>query len=386
MHAITKVSFSGLAGWTEDLIFHPSLSGEKYGFAYLLFLPGYPESTDSPDFVSDTIHDDLHKAEQILLVFYDEENQIAQQLQFKGNNHVWSWFNVKNIVRSSHWEFQKFYSFDSFSINPDLFNMKIEITKNKNVNNCESVGFFNLMCHNSTESCQYGSSTEAVCGIRYSSFKYPVAYSEASLASKFKVLTKRSKNFEYQLVFLLEAFSGVTPDLYFKSGLYSETSEPRVIYPARVFRHELIISNIRYAKFIKYQIYNLEQTKVVSEVIFRGSSGSYRNWLASKYIKFSSLWNINKTNFATEIDRFELREAMFGSDSFNCETWRGWVIVIDFYYFKCPQQKWRNGFLSLVATGEISHSQPPVILYSNSSEAQPVALLQIGGRIELSVS
>ena len=300
---------------------------------------------------------------------------------------VWRWFNVKNIVRSSHWEFRKFYKFDSFSINPDFFNMEIEITKNKNVNNCDSVGFFNLMCRDSIEGCQHGSSAEAVCGIRYSRFKYPVAYSEASLASKFKILTKRSKNSEYQLVFLLEAFSGVTADLYFKSGLHSETFEPRVISPTTIFRHVQIILKLRDAKFVKYQVYNLEQTKVVSEIIFRGSSDSYRNWLASKYIKFSSLWKLNKTNFVTDIDRFELRETRFGNDeSFNCETWRGWVIVIDFYYFECPQEKWRNGFLSLVATGEISQFQPPVILYSNSSEAQPVALLQIGGRIELSVS
>ena len=178
-------------GWNDEMVYYPSSisSGGETLIDLLLFLKSPSPSTttsagiDAKDhireatrtnFVSDRVHDNLHQADEIMLIFYDEFDRIKEELRFRGTNHVWSWFKAENVIGSSHWDLPvSRKAFAVFSLIPDSENDEkfvFEITKTGNESDCLSTGWFKVVNSHLASTCGYGDVKEGsfVVFLRYS--------------------------------------------------------------------------------------------------------------------------------------------------------------------------------------------------------------------------
>ena len=399
-------------GWNVELVFYPSSSssGGETLIDLLLFLKSASQSTTTSEginskdhireatrinFVNDRVHDNLHKADEIMLVFYDEFDRIKEELRFRGTNHVWSWFKAENVIGSSHWDLLvSRKAFAVFSLIPDSENDEkfvFEITKNGNESDCHSTGWFKVVNSHLAADCRYGDVKEGSFAVFFSEFLYAVPFSEASSASQLKIMTKRlveDEDDQFQLMFLFEAFSGVWPYFYFKYNDLNNPFTKGVTHFEKLFRHPDLTAKLEQCEFIKFQVYDFERTQLVSSVVFKASGGYLLSWFNEANIVSSSYWNFEDIKNSEALPSFYHYRNFLIYESLQADDicpngFVGWLVVF-MDWDNCQLLEWWNKDFFISKGLKLKH-QPPFILYANTSEAQLLERLHYGGRIDISI-
>ena len=397
-------------GWNVELVYYPSSSssGGETLIDLLLFLKSPSQSTTTSagieakdhireatrtNFVNDRVHDNLHKADEIMLVFYDEFDRIKEELRFRGTNHVWSWFKAENVIGSSHWELPvSRKAFAVFSLIPDNENDEkfvFEITKTGNESDCLSTGWFKVVNSHLASTCGYGDVKEGSFAVFFSKFPYAVPFLEASAALQLKIMTKRlveDEEDQFQLVFLLEAFAGVNPFTYFARNDTNSPDSKRVTHFEKIYRHPRLYAKVKQCEMIKFQVYDFERTKLVSSVVFK-ANGYLLRWFDEDNIVSSSVWNFEEIK-NSKVSYYQYRSQHFLIyESLQADVcpngFVGWLVVFTDSK-NCDLLEWWNKDFFISKGLKLEH-QPPFILYANTSEQESLERLHYGGRIQISI-
>ena len=221
------------------------------------------------------------------------------------------------------------------------------------------------------------------CGIVYSTSEDPVNYSKGLWASKFEIYSSN----QWELLFFVNAFSGVDPAEYFVTGTEVNPRGGNVYYD-EIFRDPNIETKIRSARTVKFLVYNFERTEVVSEIDLDGDN-SFTDWFPFSNHKFSSQWTLEPFTGArgsifsirTDFSRVFHISKIYD----DCTSDLGWLVVS--IRGACHWDKWwkQDSFTSRYTNAqELPESnQPPYILYSTSSEAQKFKEMHEGGKTEI---
>ena len=114
---------------------------------------------------------------------------------------------------------------------------------------------------------------------------------------------------EYELVFAVEAFSGVDALDYFRTGAIINPDSRGSTNASRLYRHADIREKIESAKFIKLEVFNFEMIQIVSEVVFRGTA-HYESWFARDTVVASVPWDFSSYSTRIKGSYFSLSDAM----------------------------------------------------------------------------
>ena len=131
---------------------------------------------------------------------------------------------------------------------------------------------------------------------------------------------------EYELVFAVEAFSGVDALDYFRTGAMVNPDSRGSTNASRLYRHADIRNKIESAKFIKLGVFNFEKSQIVSEVVFRGTA-HYETWFARNTVVASVPWDFSSysplndgSNFALTNQWVPLRQFYINNNFGGCHN------------------------------------------------------------------
>ena len=327
----------------------------------------------------------LMSASSILLVIYDEHNRTRVELEFSGVRHPSDWFSRENLVSSTPWNLTTLKNpGTSFNMTESGFQI---ITANDAM--CQNTGFVKLTCDLETECAQFKwwlddqSLDRFPCGVVYSKVVTPVNFIRGFWASKIQILTKGLT--QWTKVLKIESFSGLDPYTYYNDG----STDFGLPSPNTYFRDADADLKVTDASFIKFQVFNLNMTKVVSELIFRGT-GYPNKWFRKRQLIATSLWNFDQTGRSpfspsgTNMTTFQRRFSI-GDKTMDCESVSVWLaMTVVFKGQPCPgeQMSLRQSTLSHLGLTEY---EPPFILYSPTPHAQKLSDMEVGGKFEIHV-
>ena len=355
-------------------------------------------------FANEKLYDNLYNAQAIKLVIYDEDENAREELNFKGVNDIWNWFNIGNTPESSLWEIDPDLVFFVFQINPDPNNFVFEMTKSQS-GPCDASGFLKVTCNIEPDCNTYkwwledATLQETPCGILYSKQSQDVKYEKAFWASKIQIITKQKTDLgsTFEIVFMLEAFSGVDAYNYFKTGLLQNPDPNGVVYANKLYRHPKIQSKIMSASSITLRVYNFEKTKVVSELVFSGTR-NFESWFGFGNVKSSSLWEIKDLSDSSIgsfftlavpdiVNNAYLRKFFINDFYAGCDKDQGWLLIVSKEqdtFAPCFWERWWRHGSERVKNLDVEH-QPPYILYATTGESQRLIETSEGGKIEILV-
>ena len=321
---------------------------------------------------------------KILFVIYDEMNFPREVIEFKGTSGLFAWFSANNLVTSSVWDQSKLASAVQFRHDHQGF----EITTKSDLP-CEEEGYLKLTCDLETTCDQFkwwineASLENNFCGIVYSNSKDPVNFSNGLWASRVEIYSSDG----WDVVFFVNAFSGVNPADYLETGNEINPKGGTVLSD-QVFRDSGIESKLENAKTIKFLVYNFEKSAIVSEIDFYGGQ-TLLNWFSWSNYNYSSLWILEAPTTVWG-SHFRIRgdygRVFLINKSYNgCPNDFGWLVVaVDGV---CYYEHWWNkdSIRSRYANEqEIPLSnQPPYILYATTADDSNCEDLSDGGRIEI---
>ena len=380
-------------GWDVGLLYK---TPSKNKFADM-FLFSYSEDTEI--YVSDSFHDNLYHAEKIMIVIYDGNFKVVDKLVFRGVKHVWNWFQLENVEKSSFWEMGWVKNQSEFTLDPDLNKFRFEIGSQSG-SRCELTGFFQVVCDLSANCDHYGRLlaenilNENHCLIFFSKQMRPVEYRNAFWAPKLQILTKRVPNEnDFELVFSVEAFAGVDAFKYYFDDQLTNPDTEGCTDAKKLYRHPKIRSKIETSGRIKFRIYNFIYTEVVSKIEFRGTS-NFSSWFGHENVQNSTIWDIMNRNFQGNGAFFQpsgvpddafLRKFYMNELYNRCPVDRGWMAVVSRTSQKEPPCYWEKWWLhgpEEIKRLKLEH-QPPYILYATTAESQLSVSWSVGGKIEI---
>ena len=392
-------------GWNVDLIYKTN-SGIDFSefFAHVKNDTAPHASTNSTEgsFVNLSLHDNLFLAQEIMIVVVDERGKVREELKFRGVHDIWNWFSPQNIIASSLWDLDASSALDVFEFGYNSegnFNFEIGAS----TQNCVSSGFFKISC-DVTEPCRHfrwwsfnhGLKTKP-CGFLYSRLREPTDYGNAFWASEIKILTKTAGSVKpsdlWQKVFMMKSFAGVHAYYYFATGEQKNPDENGDFFPQKTYRHVNLVEKIKTAELIRFQVFNVNETVVVSELVFNGT-GDRDSWFALENLHRSSLWNFSSWSNKSYGAFFSLypkeyqRLFFIHNQNGSCNTDNGWFVIIAKTTSSpggCSWERWWTKSQVRLLIQNSKH-QPSYILYTPGQHAGFANDYLMGGKIEISVN
>ena len=258
-------------GWNIELHYQ-AFSGASFGELFLNLTERAIERATGPfefgdNFVNMSLHQNLGKAKENMLIIYSQEGKIQENLIFRGNGNSSSWFSETNLVNSSLWSLGELLNSSFFVQHTDVEKLQFEIIS-KHGNNCEEIGFLKMTCNMSTEckALKWRRQDETLqikpYALLVSSMINTVDLSQGSWVSKFQILSRTRRNWEK--VLMVEAFAGVDWNDYYQLGRTIHPLTPAVFHPKMVFRDPTVRQKIETAEFVKLLLYYKTNSSAVS--------------------------------------------------------------------------------------------------------------------------
>ena len=166
---------------------------------------------------------------------------------------------------------------------------------------------------------------------------------------------------QFQLVFLFEAFSGVSPFNYFGWNDTNNPDSKGVTHFEKIFRHPDIITKVKQCELIKVQVYDCERTHLVSSVVFK-ANGHLLGWLDEDNIVSSSDWNFEEIK-NSEVSYYHRGKHFLIYESLQAHVcsngFVGWLVVFT-KSLGCQLLEWWNKDFFISKGLKLEH-QPPSI-------------------------
>ena len=232
---------------------------------------------------------------------------IEKEIIFKCGKIYTNWFTVANFVRTSTNEIftesdtiiQLFHSYWA----PGAFliadrNLVVQKVSGSDINcadEMEDSSSFNVEIAEN-----YGTNFSCPGTVNCKNWpywwaSYPVAKLEVFVDSSKVRFQKWNK--KWQLVFMVEAFSGVHIYNFYKTGS-TDPAVPglsKVQFGGHFFRHPDLESRILGSNYIRFSVYNLDKTYVVNDIIFINirPKNSFEDWFNWDRVLTTSQWNFS---------------------------------------------------------------------------------------------
>ena len=223
---------------------------------------------------------------------------LDQEFIFRCDQDYMVWFTVSNLIKAS--------SIDNLLDR----NLVVEMFDNTS----PYIGFTirdrtflpedsNTVCHYGILFAQTNIDPSGNHVYNYCKLQYNVIYQNMTSASRIEILVdSNGDSYEtdvkkWQLVFMVEAFSGIHIYHYYKNG----STEPAVPGQSKMtngdhfFRHPKLESRILEASHIRFSVYNLKKRYVVNEIIFqkRKGTGGIEDWFHGDHVRETSSWDFS---------------------------------------------------------------------------------------------
>ena len=348
-------------------------------------------------------HHDIDKSFEkcsfaIMRLYYEKE--IGQEYIFRCAENSKNWFTDSNLVVISNID------------NSDEKILQVSIEDYSWWHRYNRDFFFSLWekhLYEDEDWSLYDNSVGAEAGCTRNNVDHPcVHYYSAkfkeefrrSRASKMEIITYNSP-FSYigknwQLVFSVDAYSGIHLYNYFKEG----STLPAVpglseVRHAGIFRHPLLQSRLSDAAYIRFTVYDVTKSQPVHYLTFEPRSGDgMENWFTWDRVVESSLWEFetgaDDLTFMIRIpaDGHHLRNHRFFNIQYNwagCAEDTGWFLATIKYSEMDPtcagQYEWEKWWASNVSL----HNQPPAFYFATTAARMLNKQMSIGGKITLEV-
>ena len=197
----------------------------------------------------------------------------------------------------------------------------------------------------------------------------------------------------WQLVFEVEAFSGIDILPYLRHGTISARAPETSVDSHKIFRHPDLITKLETASLIKILYYDLGMQNVVHELRFSGN-GNSETWFSSDSFEYASSWNIDASvsglyvnielqHIPLSFSRDFVTFIVFSNFWNGCDQDLGWSFISqEDISDSCGYYSWQNNPNIAVPNVEV---RAPVMMVATSTSPVHPSEFVLSGKVALEV-